>query len=207
GAREIRHRFRPALPRPLWGRRRHAPRGEGVQDLLREGLERHGGPQLADLRARPAGPAAPDRAAGAAGRGPAGGPADAARRVLAGSGGLRGGRRQRAQRRRIVEHLAHLLERLRLDLADALRRDLELGGELVQRGRVLLAQPARLDDAAAARIERGERAGETLGPSALGLLRLEHAEGLRLAVGKVARRREAAVFLVIGLERDLAARK
>ncbi len=33
------------------------------------------------------------------------------------------------------ERLAHLLERLGLDLPDALGRDLELGGELVQRRR------------------------------------------------------------------------
>ena len=47
----------------------------------------------------------------------------------------------------------HLGQRLALDLADALGRDAELVGEIVQRRRVLFAQPARLDDAAAARVE------------------------------------------------------
>ena len=55
-----------------------------------------------------------------------------------------GGRRQR---------LAHFLKGFHLDLADALGRDVELGGEVVQREGVLLAQPARLDDAAAARVQ------------------------------------------------------
>src|SRR5256885_8171995 len=49
-----------------------------------------------------------------------------------------------------------LFRSFRLDLADALGRDLELGGKLVQRCRVLFPQPARFDDAAAARIEARE---------------------------------------------------
>src|SRR5262245_60790416 len=77
---------------------------------------------------------------------------------------LRGGGRRQG------DELAHLLERLRLDLADALGRDLELGGEVVQRSRVLLLQPARLDDAAAARVEAGERALQAFGAQALRLL-------------------------------------
>src|SRR5262249_56641338 len=58
----------------------------------------------------------------------------------------------------------HLLKRLRLDLADALRGDLELGRELVQRGRVLLAQPARFYDAAAARVQAGNSALQAARP-------------------------------------------
>src|SRR6185295_16202154 len=65
-----------------------------------------------------------------------------------------GGRRQR---------LAHFLEGFHLDLADALGRDVELGREVVQREGVLLPQPARLDDAAAARVQGGEGGVESRG--------------------------------------------
>src|SRR3970040_2457161 len=51
----------------------------------------------------------------------------------------------------------HLAERLGLDLAAAFGRDAELRGEIVQRCGILLLEPARLDDATAARVEAGER--------------------------------------------------
>ena len=47
---------------------------------------------------------------------------------------------------------AHLLHRLGLDLADALGRNAKLGGQFVQRGRIV-AEPACLDDATAAFIQ------------------------------------------------------
>src|SRR5260370_7786669 len=58
----------------------------------------------------------------------------------------------------------HFRERLGLDLADALGRDLEFGGELVQRRRVLFPQPARFDDAAAAPIRTPQRGPPHPGP-------------------------------------------
>src|SRR6185436_5822806 len=73
----------------------------------------------------------------------------------------------------LLDGLFHLLERFHLDLADALGRDLELGGEVVQRELVLLAQPARLDDAAAAGVERLERPLQAARASCLGLPGLE----------------------------------
>ena len=52
------------------------------------------------------------------------------------------------------DHALHLRERLDLDLPHALGRHAEFGGEIVQGGRILLGEPARLDDAAAARVQR-----------------------------------------------------
>ena len=49
---------------------------------------------------------------------------------------------------------AHRLERLALDLPDPLGGNAVLIGEVLQRRLVFLAQPARLDDAAAAVVER-----------------------------------------------------
>ena len=69
---------------------------------------------------------------------------------------------------------AHLLHRGDLDLADALGADAVVGRQLVQRhaaGAVVVhLQPAFLDDAAAARIQRVERAGDAVAgqPVALG---------------------------------------
>ena len=64
--------------------------------------------------------------------------------------------------RRLVQRLAHLLHRRHLDLADALGADAVLGGQFVQRHAaravVVHLEPALLDDAAAARVERVERA-------------------------------------------------
>src|SRR5260370_38386016 len=58
----------------------------------------------------------------------------------------------------------HFRERLGLDLADALGRDLELGCELVQRRRVLFPQPARFDDAPAARVATRPPGPQAPGP-------------------------------------------
>ena len=55
------------------------------------------------------------------------------------------------------------LHRLAFDLADALGRHAVLVGEILQRRRVVLAQPARLDDPAAAIVELGERARQSVG--------------------------------------------
>src|SRR4030095_15418297 len=76
---------------------------------------------------------------------------------------------RKGERSSLLHGPLHLLQRLDLDLADALGRDLELGGEVVQRERVLLAQPARLDDAPAAGVERFERMLEAARPAFLGL--------------------------------------
>jgi len=94
-------------------------------------------------------------------------------------------RRQCAQSVGIADRLAHLLQRLGLDLADALGRDVELGGEVVQRRAVSLLQPARLDDAAAARVEAGERLLQAGGLHARRLFGLQHAVRLGFVVGEV----------------------
>src|SRR6187455_2203507 len=83
--------------------------------------------------------------------------------------------------RNLLDAFFHLLQRLDLDLADALGRDLELGGEVVQRELVLLAQPARLDDAAAAGVEGLERPLQAARASLLGLLGLELRERFGVA--------------------------
>src|SRR5207248_9079683 len=56
---------------------------------------------------------------------------------------------------------AKLAECARLDLADALRGDAVLGGELVQGG-LVLGHPALLHDVAAARIETAQRAAQPI---------------------------------------------
>src|SRR5258708_28190584 len=71
------------------------------------------------------------------------------------------------------ELLLHLLQRLGLDLADALGGDAELGGKLVQRLRIGLGEPARPDDAPPAFVGALQRLGEPPAPVALGLLPLE----------------------------------
>src|SRR6185503_18127340 len=94
------------------------------------------------------------------------------------------------RKNRLLDGLLHLLQRLDLDLADALGRDLELGGEVVQRELVLLAQPARLDDAAAAGVERLERPLQAVAAACLGLLGLELRQRLGVAIrGQVMHRR------------------
>ena len=56
-----------------------------------------------------------------------------------------------------LHRLLHLLEGAHLDLADALARHAELGGEVLQRHRVV-GEPAGLEDATLARIEHAHRA-------------------------------------------------
>src|ERR1041384_5420531 len=138
-------RLRPEVSWPLRRRRGDTTRGPRVQGVLREAQERRWlqrRPQRADLCNRPAGTAAPVRAPGAPGRRPSRRPENSFEIRLG-----RGGKR-----------LAHLQERLRLDLADALGRHVEFRGELVQGRAVLLAQPAGFDDAAASRVEEIGRA-------------------------------------------------
>jgi hypothetical protein len=68
---------------------------------------------------------------------------------------------------------------------------------------VLLAQPACLDDAAAARIQAGERSREALGAQPRALLVFEHLRRLVLRVGEVGDRRIRLVVVAGRLERDL----
>ena len=74
----------------------------------------------------------------------------------------------RRQRRRSFHHgdavlhrLLYLLEGTHAYLAHALARDAELGGEVLERHR-LVGEPARLEDAPLALVEHGERRGERL---------------------------------------------
>jgi len=49
-----------------------------------------------------------------------------------------------------------ILPALGFNLADTLGRNTELRGQVVQRRRCLFSQPARLDDAPAARVQTGQ---------------------------------------------------
>src|SRR5687767_9197382 len=83
--------------------------------------------------------------------------------------GLR--RRRRFHRGDAVLHrLLHLLEGAHFDLAHAFARDAELGGEVLERHRVL-GEAARLEDAPLTIVEHGERVGERQ-PAVVGLLAL-----------------------------------
>src|SRR5258706_580820 len=104
-------------------------------------------------------------------------------------------------------HVLHFRQRLGLDLADALGRDLELGGKLVQRCRVLFPQPARFDDAAAARIEARQCGLQAARPKSFILLRLGDFGGPRRAVGEVGDRRIRLVVVARRLQRNLLARE
>ena len=73
----------------------------------------------------------------------------------------------------------------------------------MQRRAVFLLQPARLDDAAAARVEAGERLLQAGGLHARRLFGLQHAVRLAFVVGEVLRRGVAVLVVVVGLERDL----
>ena len=58
-------------------------------------------------------------------------------------------------------HVAtHFLHRLHFDLPDALGGHAKLRGQIVQRGLIFLLEPARFDNAAAARIETCQSAGQ-----------------------------------------------
>src|SRR5258706_16104290 len=103
------------------------------------------------------------------------------------------------------QRLAHLVEGFRLDLTDPLRGHLELGREVVQRGRILLAQPARFDNPPAPRIEYRQHPLEARLLHLLGLLVLEHAVRLGGFVGEVMRRREAFLVVALALEGELLA--
>ena len=79
----------------------------------------------------------------------------------------------------------------------------------MQRQRVFLAQPACLDDAAAARIQAAQGGFEPLALQLLGLLGFERLQWLRLAVGgEVMDRRIRSVFVVlVGLKSDFLSRQ
>ena len=74
----------------------------------------------------------------------------------------------------VGERLAHLLHRRHFDLADAFGGNPELRGQVVQGGRIVLAQPARLDDSPAARIKPHQRACQAPAASAFRLLVFQH---------------------------------
>jgi hypothetical protein len=96
--------------------------------------------------------------------------------------------------------------RLRLDLPDAFGGYAELRGELVQGGAVLFPQPARLDNPATARIQRGQRLPQGLGAFPLGLLVFEHPARFVLGIGQVRNRRERLILaLRQRFERDILA--
>src|SRR5262249_13326353 len=97
----------------------------------------------------------------------------------------------------------HLLKRLRLALADPLRGGLELGHGLVQRGRVLLAQPARFYDAAAARVQAGNSALQAARPQRFFLPGLDELGGPGRTVGQIGDRRVGLVVVGRRLERNL----
>src|ERR1035437_5434183 len=61
----------------------------------------------------------------------------------------------------VLHGLLHLLERTHVDLADALARDAEFGGQIRKRDRVL-GEPTRFEDAPLAIVEHGKRRGERL---------------------------------------------
>ena len=102
------------------------------------------------------------------------------------------------------ERLAHLLHRRHFDLADALGADAVLGGQVVQRHAaravVVDLQPALLDDAAAARVQRVERLRDAVAGQPVAAARFEHAgrlagcrrPGRRSARSSPRRRRSAA---------------
>ena len=61
----------------------------------------------------------------------------------------------------VLHRLLHLVEGAHLDLAHALARDAKLGGEVLERDRVI-DQPPRLEDAPLALVEHVERIGQRL---------------------------------------------
>ena len=61
----------------------------------------------------------------------------------------------------MLHRLLHLLEGAHLDLAHALARDAEFGGEVLERDRVV-GEAARLEDAPFALVEHVERADQRL---------------------------------------------
>src|SRR2546428_13489447 len=73
----------------------------------------------------------------------------------------RRGARQLHRRDPALHRLLHLLEGAHLDLAHALARDAEFVGEILERDRVVGEAP-RLEDAALALVEHGERLAERL---------------------------------------------
>jgi hypothetical protein len=76
----------------------------------------------------------------------------------------------------------------------------------VERRGVLFAQPARLDDAPAARVEAVERALEAGGAVLFGFLRLQHPQRLGVVVGgQIVRRRVRFLVIGVSLEGDLLA--
>src|SRR3970040_387585 len=119
----------------------------------------------------------------------------------------RGGRGQGARVARL-QGLLPLLHRFRPALPDALGGYAELARQIMQRGRVFFLQPARLDDAPAAGVERGERARDALGAHRLVSLALELLRGLGRRIREVVHGRVAVlVLVVVCLERHLAARE
>src|SRR6187399_16431 len=102
----------------------------------------------------------------------------------------------------------HGFERLAFDLPDTLGRDAILVGELLERCRIFLDEPAGLDDPAAAIVELREGALQAIGPVPLGFGALEKLRGLVLVIGEIRDRRDS--FLVVAhlrLERDVATGK
>src|SRR5207245_9018052 len=72
-----------------------------------------------------------------------------------------------------------------LDLPDPLGGHAVLIGELLQRRRILLAQPPCLDDAPATRVERGQSALQALAASPLDLGVLQDSSGFVLVIAQV----------------------
>src|SRR5665213_1246514 len=84
-------------------------------------------------------------------------------RLVHGRAGRHGRRFLRRFQRgdRGLHRLLHLLERAHLDLAHALARDAELGGEILERDRIV-GEPPRLEDAAFALVQHAECADQRL---------------------------------------------
>src|SRR5262245_24833808 len=61
----------------------------------------------------------------------------------------------------VLHRALHLLEGAHLDLPHALARDAELGGQILERDRIV-GKPARLEDAPLAVVEHRERFAERL---------------------------------------------
>src|SRR5712691_4602816 len=99
----------------------------------------------------------------------------------------------------------HLLEGAHLDLAHALARDAEFGGQILERDRIV-GEPPRLEDAPLPLIEHRERLAERL-PAVIGFLALRQPA---LLVGRVVDQpvlpfAGIAVLTDWGIERDVAA--
>ena len=96
----------------------------------------------------------------------------------------------------------YLFYGLRFDLADPLGRHAILVGQVLQRARtafVLVTQPARLHDVAAALVERGQCVGQAFGLQPVALPILDDLGGLAAGGGQVGGRTEARTFLVVTL--------